>query len=96
MIWMILAIPILFIIFWELLALATKERFFPTWSALIRRLQMKYSNGRIIVAIVTLLIMGSITVWMVLHFYCGKDAVLCIDELLFLWEDFCTSIGLPC
>ena len=96
MIWMMIAIPVLFILFWELLALATKQRFFPTWSRLIRQLQLRYTNGRIIVAIITLIIMESITVWMVLHFYCGEGAVLCIDELLFLWEDFCTSIGIPC
>ena len=96
MIWILVWAVVIFIVGWEILALATGQKYIPTWSRLIRRLQMKYSNGRIIVAIITSLIMGSITIWMVLHFYCGENAVLCTDELLFLWEDFCTTIGLPC
>jgi len=97
MIWILISIPIIFILGWEFLALATgQEKGIPTWSRLIRQLQLRYTNGRIIVAVITLIIMESITVWMVLHFYCGEGAVMCIDELLFLWEDFCNTVGIPC
>lgn len=78
MIYIMIAIPVIFILGWEFLALITgQEKGIPTWSRLIRRLQMQYSNGRIIVAAITFIIMESLTVWVIYHFYCGLDGLLC-------------------
>ena len=77
MLWILIAIPVIFILGWEWLALATGQKYFPTWSRLIRQLQLRYTNGRIIVAIITFILMESLTVWLIYHFYCGLAGKLC-------------------
>lgn len=74
MIWIIMWAAFIFLFGWEMLALLTKEKIIPTWSRLIWQLQEKYPKARVGVLVITLIVMLSLTVWMVLHFYFGECA----------------------
>ena len=74
MIWAIVWIVAIFIISWECFALATKEKYIPTWSRIIWRLQKKYPKLKWIVLFITVVGGLSTVIWMAVHFFFGECA----------------------
>ena len=69
MIWVIVFAVFLFILVWEILALATGQERIPTWSRLIRGIwQNDRPELRPVIFIVTLTLGCIVTVWMAIHF----------------------------
>ena len=74
MIWVFVWLVVVFILSWELLALATYEEFIPTWSRIIWALQRKYPKLKWIVLALTLIVGLGTTIWVVIHFFFGECA----------------------
>lgn len=68
MIWVLVWTVFIFILGWEILALATKEKYFPTWSRIIWKIIKKWPKTKWPIIIGTGLLGLSITTWLMIHF----------------------------
>lgn len=95
MIWLwVVAVLVIFILGWEFLALVTRQERMPTWSRLIRSIwQQGRPELRPVIFVVTLTVGFAVVIWMAIHFIVPEGWW---DEFLFLFEDFCVTIGIPC
>ena len=95
MIWIwVVAILLGVIGVWELLALVTKQKRMPTWSRLIRAIGSGRPEWKPWIVVVTLTVGFTISIWAAIHLVTPEGWLW--DEFLFLLEDLCVTIGLPC
>jgi hypothetical protein len=93
MIWIVIVF-FMFILFWEGLALLDKQREIPTWSRLIRAIGSGHPEWKPAIVVITLTIGFTFTIWAAIHFITPEGWLW--DQILFLFEDFCVTIGIPC
>jgi hypothetical protein len=68
MIWVLVWAVFIFFLAWEILALATKEKYFPTISRTVWMIIDKHPRLKYPILILTALIGISVTTWLVIHF----------------------------
>ncbi|MCK5602260.1 hypothetical protein KAR91_10335 [Candidatus Pacearchaeota archaeon] len=68
MIWVLVWAVFIFVLGWEILALATKEKYFPTISRMVWKIIEKYPKTEWPILILTAFIGIAITTWLVIHF----------------------------
>ena len=68
MIWVLVWAIFIFVLAWEILALATKEKYFPTWSRLTWWTIEAHPRLKLPILATTALVGLAITTWLVIHF----------------------------